>query len=224
MRPQAQWVRSRAGESPGEEFEDDSIAFWTMDNLSGTTLVDEKGAYDGTITGADPVVGVIGNGLSFSDNPSGEDSANAYVTHSDITFTGDFFASFFLDVDTGLKQRGIWFGKRIPDVTNTFFGYYNDSQIIRVLVNENSFNSGTITLPSGFRNIIFGRVATDFVLYVDSVLVSTWSGTGLSITVNMFGSYTSGLSSVHSRWTYDQWRYFDRAPTQEDADALFAEV
>lgn len=41
------------------------IAHYTMDNISGTTLIDETGNYNGTITGADTVPGFAGNALQI---------------------------------------------------------------------------------------------------------------------------------------------------------------
>lgn len=41
------------------------IAYWTMDNIAGSTLVDETGTYDGSISGATTDVGVDGDCLSF---------------------------------------------------------------------------------------------------------------------------------------------------------------
>lgn len=59
----------------GGDIPTDYIAFYTMDNISGSTLVDETGNYDGTIYGATTTTGVIGDALSF-------DGVNDYVKMS----------------------------------------------------------------------------------------------------------------------------------------------
>ena len=44
---------------------DGLIAWYTMDNRSGSTLIDEMGNYNGTISGATQTAGIIGQALSF---------------------------------------------------------------------------------------------------------------------------------------------------------------
>ncbi len=48
------------------------VAMYTMDNISGSTLVDETGSFDGTISGATATTGYIGSALSFDGTTSDE--------------------------------------------------------------------------------------------------------------------------------------------------------
>lgn len=57
-------LRAAAGNRDGIPT-DGLVAWYTMDNISGSTLVDEMGNYDATIDGATQVVGVDGQALSF---------------------------------------------------------------------------------------------------------------------------------------------------------------
>lgn len=65
-------MRAAAG-NRGEIPTDGLVAWYTMDNISGSTLVDEMGNYNGTINGSPTQVsGLIGQALSF-------DSTGDYV-------------------------------------------------------------------------------------------------------------------------------------------------
>lgn len=67
-------LRAAAGRNTGGGggIPTDYIAYYTMDNISGSTLIDETGGYDGTIYGATTTAGVVGNALNF-------DGVNDYV-------------------------------------------------------------------------------------------------------------------------------------------------
>jgi len=56
----------RAAAGGGHKIPTDGLVAWySMDNVSGTTLFDQLGGYDGTISGATQVPGVIGDALQF---------------------------------------------------------------------------------------------------------------------------------------------------------------
>lgn len=56
------------GSGGGGGIPTDYIAFYTMDNISGSTLVDETGAYDGTINGVAFSAGCSGQAAQFEGN------------------------------------------------------------------------------------------------------------------------------------------------------------
>ena len=76
----------------------DLVAFYTMDSISGSALIDETGNYDGTIYGATQTTGVIGDALSFN-------GTSDYVK-GDIPTLSQFEISFWVSIDSlvGLKM------------------------------------------------------------------------------------------------------------------------
>lgn len=69
------------------------VTHLTMNNVSGTTIIDETGNYNGTITGATQVDGIVDKCMYY-------DGSNDYSTHANPLTTSNATISFFI------KQTG----------------------------------------------------------------------------------------------------------------------
>lgn len=89
-------LRAAAG-NRGSIPTDGLVAHYTMDNISGSTLVDEMGNFDGTIYNASQVAGAVGQALQF------QGSTSSYVdignNFSFIQKTRNFALCFIFKVD-----------------------------------------------------------------------------------------------------------------------------
>lgn len=116
----------------------DLIAAYTMDNISGSTLVDESpNGNDGAITGATQVAGHIGNALDF-DGASDYVNATAYPG----TAINNFGCGIWVRADV-VSQFGICFGHRMA--TDGSGSTNNSGAFIRV-----DDSRGTLKAAGGY--------------------------------------------------------------------------
>lgn len=195
------------------------VAMYTMDNISGATLVDESpNANNGTITGAIAVAGQMGNALSFDGNDN--------VTTAGLPTTTNFTLSFCFKADTVSATNMIWFQNNFGGQGRGFFlgtsglalysrdsggGYqqspymtgYDDNQWHRVVVWED--NAG-----------LYIRVddTTESSLAMASHRTDWLNTTYLGQVYNGSSPYTGLI---------DQFRRFDRTLTPEEITALYNE-
>lgn len=93
----------------------DLVAMYTMDNISGSTLVNENGntSYDGTITGAVAEAGKIGDALSFNNDDDDSSPATDYVPIPNFS--------------DGISELSFcaWVKKDVSSRTSILIGNYN---------------------------------------------------------------------------------------------------
>jgi hypothetical protein len=217
----------------------DRLVTYTMGNIVGNVLEDSgTTGRDGVITGASQVTGApgLGNALDFVSNPVGSAQPSSYIhIASQMTLTGDFAYSAFININTTRKSRGIFLGSSdgagVP--TTHFFGYYDDSQFIRIGIQgpggNADYNSAAVNIPDGWRHIVIQRVSGVFSLYVDKIFDQSWGSSSETFVVNSMGTHVNpsnsadpgqSVSSVHSRWIYDQTELFGRGLTQSEITEL----
>lgn len=209
---------------------DGLIAWFTMDNISGSTLYDEQGTYDGAITGATSVSGRFDNALSFSANSSSTSArpVSAYVEHDLITFTGDFTLSLWSDIDYGLKVRGCWLGGDDAAAGGSAVGgasafyYLNSNTSIYVIAGDSLTVTDIGSLSSGWRHLILARSGSTVYVYVDTTEVASFTETN-DFEIEFLGTYRTTNSSVHSRWKQDQHRYYNRYLSSDERTQLYNE-
>lgn len=99
---------------------DDFDVFYTMDSITGTTLEDETGTFDGTINGATQVAGYIGSALDF-DGVNDRVTGNFGTTSSPYTYSlwfkiaatpagAEYFVGQRENAGLGVTQRGFIVG------------------------------------------------------------------------------------------------------------------
>lgn len=208
------------------------VAMYTMDNISGATLVDESpNNNDGAITGAVAVAGQIGNALSFD---GGDDKVDTNITGATAGTQGAL--SCWVTRQTDAPSL-------ISDPTDT----YNFLQLVvrvgdgRMQIDSRNAGSsvinrvqGTIVIPddSSLHNVVWQSDGATWEIYVDGVKDTLTSDVGSNVgdwfgdrgTSNITMSYQekSGTDSYFSG-VIDQWRLFNRTLTQAEVTALYNE-
>lgn len=202
------------------------VAWYTMDNISGSTLVDEMGNYDGTITGATTTTGVIDDALLF-------DGAGDIVEVNDggglafDVFSVSFWMKADVDIDditefgeqmslTGRDNEGVngwWFGRSREDNSGELrFGthsgniktdYQFDTNVNHVVLVQRSDAESEVWVngqlnASGDNG--YTGASTDNILYIGG----------------KDNDYTFG------GWI-DQYRVYNRALSEEEIQLLYEE-
>ena len=198
---------------------DGLIAHYTMDTISGTTLVDETGTYDATINGATVATGVIGDALSF-------DGVNDTVTSiGSPTGLSDFTASLWFNTSpTGtevlfdqtmqanrrsliLLSGGIVFYSRDSD------GGYQTTQIIP------GYQDGF------WHHAVFSQIGVNLLLRVDDTDEETLTmpSRNGAVGLGVLGFRKDGLDLYYSG-KLDVVRVYNRELTPSEKTSLFNEV
>lgn len=208
----------------------DLIAMYTMDNISGTTLVNETGntTFDGTFLGSapnnTPVAGIIDtDAIEFSNL---NDSTANFVRLGSvgISLTSDFTIVFWINSpDVGHIQ----FGSGFPDKTTTDFMRLDT---IDVFVTSADAGATTYAFPTEVDPlgtwVLLGieRVGTtarvfrgdgDYSTTVDS------SHTGEFLLKYLGKGSSDGSSGSNSK--LDQFRVFNRGLTSSEITSIFNE-
>ena len=209
---------------------DGLVAWYTMDNIAGSTLVDEQGVYNGTINGAISGTGVIGQALDF-------DGVNDYVALSTVPDRGDN-SQYTLSVwfrhtgaqSTSIVEQVFSFGNSIG------FSYSHSSAVFRGAVfTRNSSGS----FASSGNKVIAGDVWVHLVVvcnggtitpYFDGVPSSAlaWNGTYGTPTFSGMrlgcGGDSGGVPINFFNGKIDMVRLYNRALSQEEVTALYEEA
>lgn len=215
------------------------VAAYTMDNISGSTLIDESpNGYDATITGAVQTAGVLGNSLHF-DKDDGEDFANAPMPAH--THPKGFTVCGWLQFDDNASvpaNKGIWsrWGAN-STLTSWLFHQTSSTSFDLEFVVYNGTTQQTVTLPAGhiipdstFRFYMIEFVpSTAIRIYRDNVLAAELTSSIISTVRNAaidlcIGSFNA-TDPTNRGWDggIDQFRYFDRTLSADEKAALFAE-
>jgi len=208
------------------------VSYWTMDNVSGNTLIDETGNNNGTIYGATQVDGKINKALSF-------DGVDDYVDcgdKSDFDFSSnDFTLSAWV---YPMGQVGGWTRNIITKWntgsnkgTNEFLlSFYGTAGGTRHPIF--AIESGTTTyscdspeeIPLKQWSYILGKREGDYLhIYVNGVLKnSTYIG---NVSVNNVGRSLNlgrlGISGYYFNGSIDEVMIFNRALSLEEINKLY---
>lgn len=221
-------------------------AMYTMDNVSGSTLVDETGVNDGTITGTSQVSGVINNALSFV---AQDDTLNNIVTVSDnasLDFgTGDFSCSFWMNAPASAngKSQQVLGKDSFPGFGSSYTGWFiqrnTDNSLVfatRDLVsgagNQTYMNSGASAISDNTtHHVVAARSSGTLYLYIDGVLVTSQAEAGATDVDNasafklgMFDDDPVPFDAPQSfgGWL-DQVRLYNRPLTEDEVYTLYIE-
>jgi hypothetical protein len=206
------------------------VAFYTMDNISGATLVDESpNGNDGTITGATAVAGQIGNALSF-------DGVNDKVALGDFyQETSGAICMWFVGNST--SPNDIAYG-RASSGTSEYFTVFRDHTTKKFQIQTSIVGPGVKDIipdpaqTDGTHFVVFQSTGSAYEIYIDGVSVAftVTNGTDNGDWTSLFTiGYTDDLgvldigSPLFSQGIYDQVRFFSRHLTQTEITALFDE-
>lgn len=89
------------------------VSHWSMDDIQGSTLIDEMGANNGTITGATQVAGQVGQGLSF------DGATDRVISSAALPVMPGFAVSFFA---TAIQAAGLAMLAEISSNSNSVTG------------------------------------------------------------------------------------------------------
>lgn len=210
------------------------VAWYTMDNVSGSTLVDEQGSFDGTISGASQASGYIGQGLSF-------DGVNDNVNSMGNPITSGSFAISFWVKGTAADRRIVDLGRGTGG-PGTVAGVHTKLFLSDYFVVDDGAG-GSIVMSSGdpegappnngagsFTHVIamFDDNTKTASYYTDGVLWrSVTNGSLGSVTYThqaVLGANANGLSTQFLNGTLDQVRIYSRTLNADEIESLFNEV
>lgn len=172
--------------------------FYTMDSISGSTLTDETGTYDGTITGATEVEGFVLNGLQFNGTSDFVD------TGFSLPATADFAISFPIssdDTDGAIFSNDNGQG-------GAFSVTIGASGFISVNFESMTLTSTTAVTLDGYESVYIDRSGSDWQLYVNSTLEDSGTeATAIDSGTMFIGKHADGTSFFSG--IIDQFRVFD---------------
>jgi len=207
----------------------DYLFYYTMDNISGTTLNDEGGTYNGTIGGATTSAGIDGNALSF-------DGVNDSVV-TDLTAESNLTAlavSVWVKVDDDSSNRFIFGhgGEADPNGQRFIATVFNDDSVIFDIDNAETGRISAAFPPARFglwTHLVFTYDGTTQAIYESGALLNSRTQAGLSLdyTINLrLGSYekrNSPFTVYYANVELDQFRHYRRGLTTDEIAALAAE-
>ncbi|MDB4302065.1 LamG domain-containing protein [bacterium] len=200
------------------------IAMYTMDNISGATLVDESpNANNGTITGATAVAGQIGNGLFFGASSSDRVKLTSVI---ESVVSGDFSFSFFVDYQTQSTAFPRFIEISDALAKGVQFFYYRDTNefgldLIGVLAMKVAS-----PLTSGLKHIVCNyERGVGLEVFVEGVSVGTHLSASVPTTPSSSNIYLGNTNSLNRvlDGILDEFRIFDRILTTEEITALYNE-
>jgi hypothetical protein len=206
----------------------DFVAHYTMDNISGSTMVDETGNYNGTITGAVQAPGHVLRALSFD----GTTGNKASISNLFSGWATDFTISLWVDATLRVNTYDAAFMHdplvgggnrfRLYDFTGGGSDWFN-------------FAVGSTTISAtkpaaGFRNIIisYDRTTGEMTYDIDDVSQGTATAAanitfdaGETLIGCVPAGYTGGAVSILG--AIDQIRVYDRILTPAEKTSLATE-
>jgi hypothetical protein len=204
----------------------DLIAMYTMDNVSGATLVDESAnSRDGIITGATFVAGHLNNAIDFDgiDDfvalPPDMDSVisisawmrrpagvTPYLVNTTTSSTGDGFQNF------GFNSSG---------------NFFAESQIVPA--NSDAVRTTASFAADTYHHVVFQTTGSSFTIFVNGVIQAKTVITGTdsgrwfdAITSTDLASFGARIftASIFRKSRVDQVRFFSRELLQAEVNDL----
>jgi len=227
-------LRAAAGNAGGGIPTAGLIAHYTMDSISGSTLTDDVGNYDGTIYGATQVPGKIGNALSFDGNDyvstsgfSGPVNAISFWVYSDSPRTSASSAEIVLDFDdTDDDQAQITLGASTSHATDE-----------TLLLGDGSGGAGfgrtyiKDTIPAGWSHIVINWNGSQYDIFVNGSQKTTYAGSDSGHCGRFYGNidkltlgrWGSGTYNRFLNGALDSMRFYSVSLSDSDIAALYAE-
>lgn len=212
-------LRAAAGNVGDNISTDGLIAHYSMDNISGTTLNDETGTYNATITGAIAVAGTDGNALNFN---GVDDFVNM---NSAISGLEDFTISIFAEI----PSLGVT--KTLYSDSNVFIRLGGASK--NILIWDNRNGTGPITYldlnsdpPTGefihFCLVVNGSTSTVYINNEAEGVTTTSSSANLAPGNANIARDNRAIGYFAGK--IGKFRYYNRALTAIEVMALYNEV
>lgn len=196
----------------------DFIAHYTMDNISDNTLVDETGTYDGTITGAVPVAGHIGNALSFDGVNDHVDIVNTAMSNpQEMAISFWFNADVLGENDTLIDSVNGW---------SAFILRFNSSQLKLYSYTGSVFHNLTHSVSAStlYHIVLQHENSGATTLHVDGVLVGTTPNHSIGYKGDETGRRIGWNAILYPGRSFDGWidQYYeyDRILTQAEIIVL----
>ncbi len=201
----------------------DFIAHYTMDNISGTTLVDETSSFDGTLIDSPiQVAGYINNALDFTDS---------YIDCSTTmgTALGDdceaLAVSFWFNTDATDSDDGLFYIGDFSSSDGEFKISIESDTILFELSNAAFTEDITFTDTSGWHHIVAMYTGYKGQLYLDNTLVIDAEHT---TDLDLNGLKTIIAACYDDTFAFnglmDQVKIFDRALTTDEITLLYNET
>lgn len=197
------------------------VGYWSMDNISGTTLYDEMGANNGTIYGATQVGGKIGNALNF-------DGVDDYVTFGK-NFVGSmdkFSVSHWIYLDSSQKTRTIFSNYTITSGPNGWVTGISDVENNKVkfyLGAGNTLYSSYALDIKKWYHVVVTYDAGNPKIYINSTLDASSSGSiafASTYNNNTIGCLGSNLAQKFDGYI-DEVMLFNRALSPDEISYLY---
>ena len=202
--------------------------FYTMDSVTGTTLEDETGNYDGTIVnGATQVSGHIGQALNF-------DGSNDYVNSTYKTNGGSYSIACWVYRDTRTTQDAIY---TETDTTTNSYGAYMvmrvdlDEVLVGHFKNAAGFDSQSVSIPlAEWFHIVFVRINNvSHEVFINGASVGSVSCADITNTSTFTGKLGGNpdynqpaLRPLDGK--IDQFRIYDYALSESEILAIYNEA
>ena len=209
------------------------LAAYTMDNITGTTLVDESSNDDhGTITGSTAVMGKFGQGLAFDGT-----STTKVELGTSLGDTLPAAVSFWVKQDEASDGGYVVQSSDFADVTSTYYGYAvsvgaNGTVGVRTGTGQGSGSTSRVTGSSGgtldkevYNHVVVNiKAFGSFDIYINGVAQSiSLSGSGTTYSPGTVkGKLSKGKSSSLFA-DLDQIRFFGRSFTESEVTELYQE-
>ena len=194
------------------------VAHWTMDSISGSTLIDETGNYNGVIVGAVQAVGIEKKALSF-------DGVDGKVDVS-MTLSSNFTISFWVNTslisgdDMCLLGAGAAGSSGITFYASTNYGGADNQMRVYALGSE--VIVGPDIRNTGWRHVILSKSGSSWALYVDLDL----SGVG-----TRSGGFSSGFAFGNISYSakpfsglIDQFVVYNRELESSEREAVYSYI
>lgn len=207
---------------------DGLIAWYTMDNISGTTLIDQMGNYNGTITGAVQTAGKFGQALLFNGSSDFVDCGSL----AGSTLVGDFTISLW--IKTSEPTDGVYLAKynSVPsffeigraNVGSCFYVRHPNLDGTDVLLKD---PATTGSYGSNFVNVVMLRSGSTTSIIVNTVTkasIATTRSTASSGHNLQIGARSFPGAREFGQGAIDQIRIYNRAFSAVEIAQLYNEV
>lgn len=213
----------------------DLVVMYTMDNITGSTLVDESpNGNDGTIFGATTATGVIGNALSY-------DGANDYSEEASSPSGSEGAICLWTNRPSSSTTVRVWSAANSTQSSRVMQCRINTDGTISFTINLPNFDSmvcttsGSISVDANaFHFIVVQSTGSAIEIYIDGVS-QTISNSGTKGNdgswfdyispdqpINLGRYYDPAASQIlYTASKQDLYRRFSRSITQQEIDLLY---